>query len=125
MIPVTHQLKAAPKRVERALLKKEKVERIKSIYARGAETLPSEYVVVHQEADEATKAKIKAQVEERRTQKKARNLGLARNSEVSELLVCSGQHNLLRNHATRVQARKFLDLRTQSEASEDQEPATA
>jgi hypothetical protein len=125
MIPVTHQLKAAPKRVERALLKQEHVQRTREIYSRGAELLPAEYLIVHQEADEATTEKVKTKAEAKRTRIKERNIRLARNEEISSLLVAAGQHNLLRSPTTRLLAREFLDAGTQPEETPHKEPATA
>lgn len=45
---------------------------IKSIYARGASSLPAGYLTVHQEVDQATKDKLIAAAAERRAQRNAR-----------------------------------------------------
>ena len=75
MIPASRQLKAAPKKIVKALLRAEDRQRTVAFYT-GVSLMPEEYLVVHQEADEATKEKIKTEAQARReTQKKKRLFG--------------------------------------------------
>lgn len=47
---------------------------IKHILRRGASTIPADYLVTHQEADQETKDKILAAAQARREQRNARRL---------------------------------------------------
>jgi hypothetical protein len=123
MIPTSHQLKASPKRVVKALLRQESRQRTVSFHT-SVSLLPEEYLVANQEPGEERTQKIKAEAQARQEARKEKRLRLAQNEEVSNLLVCAGQHHLLRDTATRMQARQFLDLRTQPEETVHKDPAT-
>jgi hypothetical protein len=47
---------------------------IKTIFARGASSLPAEYLTVHQEASRATKEKLITAAEQRRARRNAKRL---------------------------------------------------
>jgi hypothetical protein len=52
MIDTSRQLTAAPKRLERRILKDEHDNGIKAIHDRGAELVPADYLVCHQSEPE-------------------------------------------------------------------------
>jgi hypothetical protein len=121
--PSSHQLKASPKKVVKALLREEYKRYILSFHT-SVSVLPEEYLVAHQEPEQARTEKVKAEAQARREARKKKRLRLVRNEEVSNLFVCAGQRNLLRDKPSRMQAREFLDLRTQSEETSHKDPAT-
>jgi hypothetical protein len=60
MIDTSRQLAPAPKRLERRILKDEHDDKIKAIHERGAELIPADYLVTHQQGDELRGLKIRA-----------------------------------------------------------------
>jgi hypothetical protein len=76
MIPVTHQLKAAPNKIAKALLRAERKQRTVSFY-HSIGAFPKEYLIVHQKPEEARTKKIQAEAQIRREARKKKRLGLA------------------------------------------------
>lgn len=74
IIDVSRQLKPAPKRTEKRLLKEEHAKGIKAIYARGAELMPADYLIVHADSDQERVYKIQALAKARRLQRNAKRL---------------------------------------------------
>lgn len=74
MIPATHQLNPAPKQTEKRIFKEQHENRIKEIYARGADVLPPQYLTVHADTDGERVYKLKALALARRLRRNAKRL---------------------------------------------------
>ena len=78
MIPTSHQLPAAPKRLEKRLRKDQHANDIKAIHE-GVDLMPAEYLTCHQASDENRVHRIRAQAKQRiavRNAKRLANEGL-------------------------------------------------
>lgn len=71
MIPITHQLTPAPKKLERRLTA---LQRVRDIYDRGAEAFPAEYLTCHQPGDPNAVHKYRALRKQKKLQKAAKRL---------------------------------------------------
>jgi hypothetical protein len=74
MIDVSHQLVPAPKRVERRLRKTAHVQGLRTLYERGADLMPADYLTVHQESGPEVGFRIRALAVQRQKIRNAKRL---------------------------------------------------
>jgi hypothetical protein len=74
MIDTSHQLAPAPKRVEKRLNKDNHASDIRKIHERGAELLPADYLVCHQESDPNRVHRIRALAKQKIAMRNAKRL---------------------------------------------------
>ena len=73
MIDPSRQLTAAPKRLEKQILKDQHADGIKQVYGR-VDLLPADYLTVHVDSDSDRAAKIRAMAIQRNARRNAKRL---------------------------------------------------
>lgn len=73
MIPTTHQLAAAPRRVEKRLRREQHATEIKAVHE-GIDLLPADYLVRNQPSDELRVHRIRAEAKQRQAIRNAKRL---------------------------------------------------